>query len=139
MVWHLDPRSSSSSRMVTIGLAAAAAAVLVYVVGANAVDIQTQQEEETMLNIPKMLSGECISAKDCKKARIQKPKSKKAESCTTKCLSSCIYGGDRSLGKGAPNIRRPMVVFKEGFRSRQYCLVECYDICNLIGDGEDGF
>jgi hypothetical protein len=26
------------------------------------------------------------------------------------------------------------VVFKQGFRSRYYCLTECSDICNLIKD-----
>ncbi|RVW59299.1 hypothetical protein CK203_101690 [Vitis vinifera] len=71
---------------------------------------------ETLSNIPQTLSGECPSVQDCKKARIQRPKSRKAESCTIK----------------------PLVVFKQGFRSRQYCLVECSDICNLIGDGDDG-
>ncbi|KAJ6678854.1 hypothetical protein OIU85_009329 [Salix viminalis] len=43
-----------------------------------------------------------------------------------------------SPGEGPLNVRRPMVVFKQGFRSRNYCLVECSDICNLIGDGDDG-
>ncbi|KAJ4958726.1 hypothetical protein NE237_025837 [Protea cynaroides] len=91
--------------------------------------------EETLSNIPQMLSGECASPSDCKKARIQHPKSRKAESCTVKCVNTCIRGG---TGEGPLNARRPLVVFKAGFRSRQYCLVECSDICNLIKDGEDG-
>jgi len=38
---------------------------------------------------------------------------------------------------GRTRARRPLVVFKDTFRSRQYCLVECSDICNLLKDGED--
>ncbi|KAJ6795052.1 Uncharacterized protein M6B38_229090 [Iris pallida] len=86
---------------------------------------------ETLSNIPQNLSGE-----GGKQARIQRPKSRKAESCTSKCVATCTRGGD---GEGPLNVRRPIVVFKQGFRSRQYCLVECSDICNLIKDGDDGF
>ncbi|KAF5814444.1 hypothetical protein HanRHA438_Chr03g0123221 [Helianthus annuus] len=95
---------------------------------------------ETLSNIPQMLSGDCVQGQDgdCKKARIQKPKSRKAESCTIKCVTTCIRGGDGSPGEGPFNVRRPLVVFKQGFRSRHYCLVECSDICNLIRDGDDG-
>ncbi|MED6120567.1 hypothetical protein PIB30_022084 [Stylosanthes scabra] len=93
---------------------------------------------ETLSNIPQTLSGECAAEKDCKKARIQRPKSRKAESCTIKCVTTCIRGGDGSPGEGPLNVRRPLVVFKQGFRTRQYCLVECSDICNLIGDADDG-
>ncbi|XP_044481920.1 uncharacterized protein LOC123208447 isoform X1 [Mangifera indica] len=96
------------------------------------------EEAETLSNIPQELSGECAGAKDCTKPRIQRPKSRKAESCTIKCVTTCIRGGEGSPGEGPFNVRRPLVVFKEGFRSRRYCLVECSDICNLIGDGDDG-
>ncbi|XP_061368990.1 uncharacterized protein LOC133311878 isoform X2 [Gastrolobium bilobum] len=77
-------------------------------------------EPETLSNIPQTLSGECTSAKDCKKARIQKPKSRKAESCTIKCVTTCIRGGEGSPGEGPLNVTRPLVVFKQGFRTRQY-------------------
>ncbi|XWS20576.1 hypothetical protein CRYUN_Cryun31cG0114100 [Craigia yunnanensis] len=112
----------------------AAAAVIISAAGAA----EVPQDSETLSNIPQTLSGECASAKDCKKPRIQRPKSRKAESCTVKCLTTCIRGGEGSPGEGPFNIRRPSVVFKEGFRSRKYCLVECSDICNLIGNGDDG-
>ncbi|KAK6263831.1 hypothetical protein SCA6_019265 [Theobroma cacao] len=112
----------------------AAAALMVSAAGAADVP----QDSETLSNIPQTLSGECASSKDCKKPRIQRPKSRKAESCTTKCLATCIRGGVGSPGEGPLNIRRPLVVFKEGFRSRKYCLVECSDICNLIGDEDYG-
>lgn len=130
----------TSNRAMTIGLVAtaAAASMLMSVMGSNAVNIQSQLDDETLLNIPQSLSGACVESKDCKKARIQKPKSRKAESCTRKCVATCIRGGDGSPGEGPLNVRKPLVVFRPGFRTRQYCLVECSDICNLIKDGEDG-
>ncbi|XP_038717827.1 uncharacterized protein LOC120010943 isoform X3 [Tripterygium wilfordii] len=112
----------------------AAAVLLASAAGA----MEAPEEAETLANIPQTLSGECASVKDCKKERIQRPKSRKAESCTIKCVTTCIRGGEGSPGEGPLNIRRPLVVFKQGFRSRHYCLVECSDICNLIGDGDDG-
>ncbi|CAI9104901.1 OLC1v1003691C1 [Oldenlandia corymbosa var. corymbosa] len=98
---------------------------------------------ETLSNIPQTLSSgeECSPSPggDCKKSRrIQRPKSKKAENCTVKCLNTCIRGGYGSPGEGPLNIRRPLVVFKDTFRSRTYCLMECSEICNLIGDLDDG-
>ncbi|XVE89199.1 hypothetical protein DITRI_Ditri19aG0131400 [Diplodiscus trichospermus] len=114
------------------------AAAAVIVSAAGAAEVEGLQDSETLSNIPQILSGECVSTKDCKKPRIQRPKSRKAESCTIKCVTTCIRGGEGSPGEGPLNIRRPLVVFKDGFRSRKYCLVECSDICNLIGDGDDG-
>ncbi|KEH24732.1 hypothetical protein MTR_6g004140 [Medicago truncatula] len=102
------------------------------------VDAATYDEqEETLSNIPQTLSGECKTAQDCKKPKIQKPKSRKAESCTGKCVTTCIRGGDGSPGEGPLNIIGPLVVFKQGFRSRHYCLVECSDICNLISSADN--
>ncbi|KAJ6379047.1 hypothetical protein OIU78_029130 [Salix suchowensis] len=64
-----------------------------------------------------------------------------AETETLSNIPQTLSGGECAsapLEKGPLNVRRPMVVFKQGFRSRNYCLVECSDICNLIGDGDDG-
>ncbi|XP_068499777.1 uncharacterized protein [Phaseolus vulgaris] len=96
--------------------------------------VAAADEADTLSNIPQTLSSECTLPKDCKKTRIQKPKSRKAESCTIKCVTTCIRGGEGSPGEGPFNVIRPLVVFKQGFRTRQYCLVECSDICNLISD-----
>ncbi|XP_010429768.1 PREDICTED: uncharacterized protein LOC104714184 [Camelina sativa] len=114
------------SKAAAIG-AIAAAVVIASVSVASAELPPPPQDGETLSNVPQTLSGE-----DCKKQRIQRPKSKNAEKCTVKCVNTCIRSGD---GEGPINIRRPLVVFKQGFRSRNYCLVECSDICNLIGDG----
>ncbi|KAK1587058.1 hypothetical protein Q3G72_009101 [Acer saccharum] len=96
----------------TTGLFAAAAVVI-----ASAAGIE---EGETLSNIPQQLSGECSSSMDCSKPRIQRPKSRKAESCTIKCVGTCIRGGQGSPGNGPLNVRRPLVVFKQRFRSRRY-------------------
>eukprot|EP01018_Ginkgo_biloba_P019500 Gb_13598 [translate_table: standard] len=97
-----------------------------------ATNISLPSSFDTFADLPQTLSGAD------KGLRIQKPKSTKAESCTGKCVGTCIRGGAGSPGEGPLNIRRPLVVFKNGFRSRQYCLIECSDICNLIKDGDDG-
>ncbi|CAN0840419.1 hypothetical protein LINGRAHAP2_LOCUS2819 [Linum grandiflorum] len=82
---------------------------------------QEEEGEETLGNVPQTLAGECgeEEGKDCnkKKMRIQRPKSRKAEVCTVKCVNTCIRGDE---GEGPFNIRRPLVVFKQGFRSRHY-------------------
>ncbi|XP_050223600.1 uncharacterized protein LOC126673484 isoform X2 [Mercurialis annua] len=143
---HLRRASSGCAIIIASYVAAwtvvVAAGAVVLDGGSAALQRQQQEDAEssTLANIPQTLSSGCesSSAKDCKRPRIQKPKSRKAESCTLKCLTTCIRGGGGSPGEGPLNIRRPLVVFKEGFRSRQYCLVECSDICNLIGDGDDG-
>ncbi|XP_073148391.1 uncharacterized protein [Henckelia pumila] len=108
--------------------AAAVALILVSSPAANAIG-----DDETLSNVPQTLSSS-----EKTQVRIQRPKSTKSETCTSKCVSTCIQGGFGSPGEGLLNIRRPLVVFKDGFRSRKYCLGECSDICNLIGDGDDG-
>lgn len=65
-----------------------------------------------MSNIPLELSGKSCDPmdKECveenTKKRIQRPKSRSAESCTTKCVGTCIRGGDGSPGEGPLNVRR---------------------------------
>lgn len=93
--------------------AAAACAVIVAVNGAEALavpaQIETQQEVlgETFSNVPQTLSGDCVDGqKNCKKARIQRPKSRQAETCTVKCVNTCIRGGSGSPGEGPLNVRR---------------------------------
>ncbi|XP_008245063.1 PREDICTED: uncharacterized protein LOC103343169 [Prunus mume] len=130
--------SRSRSRSILLATAGLLAAAAVIASASASAAMESPENSETLSNIPQTLSGECALPTDCKKARIQRPKSRKAESCTIKCVTTCIRGGDGSPGEGPFNVRRPLVVFKQGFRSRQYCLVECSDICNLIKDGDDG-
>ncbi|VVA95810.1 unnamed protein product [Arabis nemorensis] len=122
---------SAAIRVSTAAIGAITAAIMMVSVSVATAELPPPpQDGETLSNVPQTLSGE-----DCKKQRIQRPKSKNAEKCTVKCVNTCIRSGD---GEGPLNIRRPLVVFKQGFRSRNYCLVECSDICNLIGDGDYG-
>ncbi|CAL5040382.1 unnamed protein product [Urochloa decumbens] len=90
-------------------------------------------QADSFSNIPPTLSGG-----DGKAERIRHPRSAKALQCTTKCVGTCIRGGGGAPGEGPLNVRKPLVVFKDGFRTRQYCLIECSDICNRIQDGKDG-
>ncbi|KAL8259210.1 hypothetical protein R6Q59_027163 [Mikania micrantha] len=77
---------------------------------ATAIELRTPPPDaaETLSNIPQTLSGDCVQGQsgDCKKPRIQKPKSRKAESCTLKCVTTCIRGGDGSPGEGPLNVWR---------------------------------
>ena len=95
--------STASCRSYGLTLAGflSAAAVVASATAADAI-----KQPETLSNIPQTLSGECISANDCKKAKIQRPKSRKAESCTIKCVTTCIRGGEGSPGEGPFNVRR---------------------------------
>jgi len=106
-------RGSSRFSMTITSLFAAGAVLASAAAGASIEAPQQQQQQqaetETLSNIPQTLSGgECasVSPKDCKKARIQRPKSRKAESCTIKCVTTCIRGGEGSPGEGPLNVRR---------------------------------
>ncbi|VFQ83694.1 unnamed protein product [Cuscuta campestris] len=122
-----NPATNFTGQPVTAALLAAS----VVIFGGFAIAAELKETETDML--PQTLSGEYA-----RRDRIQRPRSAQAEGCTLKCVGTCIRGGYGSPGEGPLNVRRPLVVFKEGFRSRHYCLVECSDICNLISrDGED--
>lgn len=139
---HCQSRLVTRSAAVRISTTAIAAAVMMAAVSVASAELPPPpQDGETLSNVPQTLSG-----KDCKKQRIQRPKSKNAEKCTVKCVNTCIRSGD---GEGPINIRRsfslslfvcflllplsffitdilsllierPLVVFKQGFRSRNY-------------------
>lgn len=121
---HRNARAASSAAQGFLSLFLATVAI--------SSTLPPPSSQDTFGNVPSTLSGAE------KPKRIQKPNSAKAESCTRKCVATCIRGGGGAPGEGPLNVRKPLVVFKEGFRSRQYCLVECSDICNLIGNGDDG-
>ena len=57
--------------------------------------------------------------------RVQGPNGKEIEKCATKCIATCTRGGSGAPGLGPLSVRKAPVVFKEGFRSRSYCLTEC--------------
>ncbi|OAP13215.1 hypothetical protein AXX17_AT1G73720 [Arabidopsis thaliana] len=90
---------SAAVRISTATIGAIAAAVMMAAVSVASAELPPPpQDGETLSNVPQTLSGE-----DCKKQRIQRPKSKNAEKCTVKCVNTCIRSGD---GEGPINIRR---------------------------------
>lgn len=114
------------------------APAVVALAAALAVSSSPGPASEPLCNLPPTLSGEDGGGRQGEANRIRHPKSDRAARCTSKCVSTCVLGGYGAPGIAGPfNIRRPLVVFKDTFRSRQYCLVECSDICNLLKDGED--
>lgn len=54
---------------------------------------------------------------------------KEVQACATKCLATCVRGGSGAPGLGPASVRRDPIAFKNGFRSREYCLTECTEIC----------
>ena len=84
------------------------------------------------------------------------------EKCTRTCLPACLRGGQgmseapqsllllllstelksaKSAYAGAPGLgplsmRRELIVFKDGYRTRKYCLSECTQVCALISDDQ---
>lgn len=105
-------------RSYTVGLTTFLTATAV-IAASIATAYATYEPESTLSNIPQTLSGECRSAQDCKKAKIQKPKSRKAESCTIKCVTTCIRGGEGSPGEGPLNVTRYKIVTNWIYPTRQ--------------------
>ncbi|MEW5296910.1 MAG: hypothetical protein WDW36_000156 [Sanguina aurantia] len=58
-------------------------------------------------------------------------KGNEVKQCTGKCLPTCIRGGSGAPGLGPIAVEKEAVVFKQGFRSRSYCLTECASGCSL--------
>lgn len=52
--------------------------------------------------------------------------------CTRKCMPACIRGGAGAPGLGPLTLRKELVVFKEGFRDRSYCLETCTTACSAL-------
>lgn len=62
------------------------------------------------------------------------PKGKQVQACARKCVPTCIRGGQGAPGLGPMSVRKDIVVFKDGYRSRNYCLTECITVCALSLD-----
>lgn len=68
---------------------------------------------------------------------IKGEKGKEVETCTRKCMPACIRGGEGAPGLGPISVRKEIVVFKDGFRSRSYCLRDCAEVCALSIKGPE--
>ncbi|KAG2425128.1 hypothetical protein HYH02_015072 [Chlamydomonas schloesseri] len=89
---------------------------------------------DTFENVPSQLSAQGEVKDVPLSSVVSGPKKKEIESCTRKCVPTCARGGDGAPGLGPISVRKEIVVFKEGFRSRQYCLSECAQVCALSYD-----
>ena len=77
--------------------------------------------EKPRPNLEKLIKGE---------------KGKEIQDCSRKCIPTCLRGGEGAPGLGPMTVRRELVVFKEGFRDRRYCLTECTTVCALSFNGD---
>ncbi|EFJ43568.1 hypothetical protein VOLCADRAFT_96168 [Volvox carteri f. nagariensis] len=80
---------------------------------------------DTFENVPSQLSASGETAAAPLSSVVSGPKKREIEGCIRKCVPTCIRGGGGAPGLGPISVRKEIVVFKEGFRSRQYCLSEC--------------
>jgi hypothetical protein len=93
-----------------------------------------EAEDEYFETVPQGLS----SSDDANEPRVPRlgsllegPKGKEIQQCTRKCVPTCIRGGQGAPGLGPMSVSREIVVFKDGYRSRKYCLSECIQVCSL--------
>jgi len=109
--------------------------------------------DEATANVPRSLGSSEADTRPLKSLSkyMRGPLARDVKACTAPCLESCIRGEgiaacceatrDRydaaltaadAAGGPAPRVMgREPVVFKEQFRSRQYCLRECTEGCGL--------
>ncbi|KAF5839500.1 hypothetical protein DUNSADRAFT_674 [Dunaliella salina] len=64
---------------------------------------------------------------------------KQVQGCTRTCLPTCVRGGSNggAPGLGPLSMRRDIIVFKDGFRSRSYCLTECANACSRLAEAKE--
>ncbi|CAL5227664.1 g10671 [Coccomyxa viridis] len=85
-----------------------------------------QNSSDSLNDLPSELSGgESTAPRSLGKLMGDK----EVQGCARKCVATCIRGGGGAPGLGPLSQRRELVVFKDGYRSRQYCLSECIQVC----------
>lgn len=84
---------------------------------------------QSLTTNPEELSASDASTGPRLSKLIEGPKGGAVVSCTRKCLPACLRGGEGAPGLGPLTVRRDPVKFKDGFRSRAYCLSECTQVC----------
>lgn len=90
------------------------------------------EEDEYFQTVPQGLSSADDEAKAPRLGSLlEGPKGKDVQQCARKCVPTCIRGGQGAPGLGPMSVRKEVVVFKEGYRTRQYCLSECIQVCSL--------
>lgn len=99
-------------------------------------------QEEYFQTVPQGLSSADEAPKGPRLGSLlEGPKGKEVQQCTRKCVPTCIRGGQGAPGLGPMSVRKEIVVFKEGYRTRTYCLSEWCDlhasaacVCVLLRD-----
>ena len=86
-------------------------------------------------DFPNQLSSEKEAPQTSLRGLISGANGKEVEKCTRKCLPACIRGGEGAPGLGPLSLRKELVKFKDGFRSRSYCLRDCTEVCSLSING----
>jgi len=126
----LDADRSSTHPIVHryVGFAVATAAAALT---ALAPPIAIAESEFYVEDIPQGLNSADARAAPNLKTLTKGANGKEIEKCATKCIATCTRGGSGAPGLGPLSVRKAPVVFKEGFRSRQYCLSECTEICSI--------
>jgi hypothetical protein len=93
------------------------------------------RDENYMENIANSVSSsEGETRKPTLKSKVKGENGKKIERCAGQCITTCVRGSFNSTsGPGLGPLTRVQepFVFKDGFRSRQYCVEECLDYCAL--------
>ena len=87
------------------------------------------RDENYMENIANSVSSsEGETRKPTLKSKVKGENGKKIERCAGQCITTCVRGSFNSTsGPGLGPLTRVQepFVFKDGFRSRQYCVEEC--------------
>lgn len=101
---------------------------------ALAIIAPAQPDLDTFENVPSALASDDEKKDVALSTVVAGPKQREIEGCTRKCVPTCIRGGEGAPGLGPISLRKELVVFKQGFRTRQYCLSECVQVCALSLD-----
>lgn len=92
----------------------------------------SEEDEDYFQTVPQGLSSAEDGPKGPKlSSLLEGPKGGEVQRCARKCVPTCIRGGQGAPGLGPMSVRKEIVVFKEGYRTRQYCLSECIQVCSL--------
>ena len=93
---------------------------------------ENEEGEDYFQTVPQGLSSAEDGPRGPKlSSLLEGPKGGEVQRCARKCVPTCIRGGQGAPGLGPMSVRKEIVVFKEGYRTRQYCLSECIQVCSL--------